>query len=199
MFLLSFPPDICPSTQPANLCLSTLSLSVHTFTYLPFLPSSYPTLSDFLLPCSLYKSKKIKDSLVICSSLGIILIPDFHHVSLVFLVSLCCATAQHKVTFPSSPEEIILYQSIWQTDGCMDVGRVQRLICSQGHVEMIGNVGHISPSDMSSDWCVGDFLVLFMCCDNPVLNIYDILSCLLSLAQRRFDAWLLHFSLLTQC
>ena len=124
MFLLSFPPDICPSTQPANLCLSTLSLSVHTFTYLPFLPSSYPTLSDFLLPCSLYKSKKIKDSLVICSSLGIILIPDFHHVSLVFLVSLCCATASHKVTFPSSPEERTLYQSIWQTDGCMDVGRV---------------------------------------------------------------------------
>lgn len=76
-----------------------------------------------------------------------------------------------------------------------------RLIRSQGHAEMAGTShfwSHLT-SDESSEWCVGNFLVLFICCDNSVLNMYDILSCFLSVAQCRFDAWLLHFSLLTQC
>lgn len=63
---------------------------------------------------------------------------------------------------------------------------------------MVGNVGHISPSGKSSDWC-RTVSGLFICCDNSVLNICDILSCLLSVAQCRFDVRLLHFSLLTQC
>lgn len=61
MVLLSFPPDVCPSTHPSNLCLSIHLPFISPRIYLSTFSSillSHPIW--FLLPHSLCKSKKIK-------------------------------------------------------------------------------------------------------------------------------------------
>lgn len=44
---------------------------------------------------------------------------------------------------------------------------------SQGHTEMAGTPGSHPTSDESPEWRVGNFLGLFICCDNSVLNMCD--------------------------
>lgn len=69
------------------------------------------------------------------------------------------------------------------------MGAIGSLIHSQGLAEMVGTPGSQLTSDECSEWCIGNVLVLFICCDSSMLNMYDTCSCLLSVAQCRFDAW----------
>ena len=84
------------------------------------------------------------------------------------------------VTLPSSAEEMLFINPSSKQMDAHELG--VSCIYSQGHAEVAGTPGPHLTSDEPSEWYVGNFLVLFICCDNSMLNMYDILSCLLSVA-----------------